>query len=133
MGCGLVLLKELSEELNGRILYLSFNEAEQYTYEISMLCENYIDGLLQFDVQNRDGGSSLVFNISGKQSLAELYLKKEIDSAELLAILKDFSTVRKSLREYLLDTSGLIIDPEYIYMDMLEKRVDFIYFPGYAQ
>ncbi|MCR4656394.1 MAG: DUF6382 domain-containing protein [Lachnospiraceae bacterium] len=133
MGCKLLLLKEVSDELSGRVLYLGLEGTEQYTYEISMLCENDIEGLLKFDIQNRGGTSSLAFNISGKQSLSELYLKKEMNSDELLALFKGLSVVHRSLREYLLDTSGLVIDPELIYMDMLEKKVDFIFFPGYKE
>ncbi len=162
MGRGLLLLRDISEGPEGRFLWIrqeeqstsdtvdSFEDSERadtravwegasggsgierYGYEFSMLCENDIDGFMKFSVQSRNGKESLVYDISGKKSLKELFLKKEIGYGELRIFFKGLSRAYGSLKEYLLDMSGLLLSPEDIFMDLIEKRIYFIYYPGFG-
>ena len=132
MGYRLLLLKEVSESPGGTVLSLSSDKEIIYDHAMSMLTENEVDGLIPFTLQNRNGKESLVYNISGKQSLKDIYAKKEADHREILIIFTGLSVIYKSLEEYLLDAADLLLSPEYIYMDISEKRLYFIYFPGYG-
>ena len=124
-----MLLGEKLQSAEGRFLIFDKPAGDDFAHEYLMLSENEIKGLLSFGIQSRNGKESYVYNISGMQSLTELYLQREIVHRELLVIFKGLSTVFEGLSEYLLDGSGLMLDPEYIFED-LNRELFFIFSPG---
>ncbi len=124
-----MLLGEKLQSAEGRFLMFDKPAGDDFAHEYLMLSENEIKGLLSFGIQSRNGKESYVYNISGMQSLTELYLQREIVHRELLVIFKGLSTVFEGLSEYLLDGSGLMLDPEYIFED-LNRELFFIFIPG---
>lgn len=120
-------------------------------YILPMLLENRIPGILPFRLQNRNGTVSCLFDLSGKQCLKELYEKKELTAEELLCVLQGIRRLYQSLRDYLLDLTGVIFKPEYVYFisgwgipaaesgNTFEANPGkdplafFIYLPGYGE
>ena len=124
-----MLLGEKLQNTEGRFLIFNKPAGDGSEHEYLMLSENEIRGMVSFGIQSRNGKESYVYNISGMQSLTELYLQREIVYRELLVIFKGLSTVFESLSEYLLEGSGLLLDPEYIFED-LNRELFFIFIPG---
>lgn len=124
-----MLLGEKLQNTEGRFLIFNKPAGDGSDHEYLMLSENEIRGMVSFGIQSRNGKESYVYNISGMQSLTELYLQREIVYRELLVIFKGLSTVFESLSEYLLEGSGLLLDPEYIFED-LNRELFFIFIPG---
>ena len=124
-----MLLGEKLQSAEGRFLVFDKPEGDAFAHEYLMLSENEIKGMLPFGIQSRNTKQSYVYNISGLQSLTELFSQREIVHKELLLIFKGLSAALDGLSEYLLEGSGLMLDPEYIFED-LNRELFFIFIPG---
>ena len=102
-------------------------------YQYKMLAANRIKGLLVCSGRTIDNREYLYYDISSRQSLADLYDRRPVRSAELNRILKDLVLVEETLTEYLLDTSHLILEPDCVYLDFREQSCSFVYYPGEEQ
>ena len=99
-------------------------------YQYKMLAANRIKGLLTCSGRTIDNREYLYYDISSRQNLTDLYDRRPVSSADLNRILSDLVCVQKTLTEYLLDTSHLILSPACIYMDFREQACCFAYYPG---
>ena len=102
-------------------------------YQYKMLAANQISGLLQCSGRTIDSREYLYYDITSRQSLADLYDGRPVRGKELLMILEDLLRVQNTLTEYLLDTAHLIPDPSFVYMDFREQECCFVYYPGSVQ
>ncbi len=99
-------------------------------YQYKMLAANRIKGLLSCSGRTIDNREYLYYDISSRQKLTDLFERQPVRSADLNRILTDLVRVGETLTEYLLDTSHLILDPAYIYLDFREQACSFTYYPG---
>ena len=99
-------------------------------YQYKMLAANRINGLLTCSGRTIDNREYLYYDISSRQNLTDLYDRRQVRSADLNRILTDLVCVQKTLTEYLLDTSHLILSPACIYLDFREHACGFAYYPG---
>lgn len=99
-------------------------------YQYKMLAANRIKGLLSCSGRTIDSCEYLYYDISSRQNLTDLYDRRPVRSADLNRILTDLVRVEKTLTEYLLDTSHLILDPACVYLDFREQACSFAYYPG---
>ena len=102
-------------------------------YQYKMLAANRIKGLLSCSGRTIDARQYLYYDISSRQSLKDLYDRRQVRSRDLRRILEDLLRVEETLAEYLLDTSHLILDPACIYLDFREQECSFAYYPGTEQ
>jgi hypothetical protein len=100
-------------------------------FRTKMLLENNIPGLLPVRYRNINGQMKYCYEINSLQSLERLYNKKEMDYNELGQILAGCVKVFRGLEEYLLDGSQIILNPEYIYMDIDKMELYFVCYPEY--
>ncbi len=102
-------------------------------YQYKMLAANRIKGLLSCSGRTIDTRQYLYYDISSRQSLKDLYDRRQVRSRDLRRILEDLLHAEETLAEYLLDTSHLILDPACIYLDFREQECCFAYYPGQEQ
>jgi hypothetical protein len=96
-----------------------------------MLLENNIPSLLPVKCRHVNGQTKYYYEINSLQSLERIYNKKEMDYEELKHILMGCVKLFNGLEEYLLDGSQIILNTEYIYMDMDKLELYFVYYPEY--
>ncbi len=101
----------------------------QNSYQYKMILRNRIPGLLASSERRLEGKTSLYYDISSKQSLAQLYLSEQIRFQALRGMVDNLVQVQDSIAEYLLEENGLVLDPEYIYMDLESEQLFFLYDP----
>lgn len=106
---------------------------EEITYDLGMMCENRINGLLPVSVHSFNGRTELYYDISGKQSLRVLYEKKELQKEELKLLFRNLEQAVSELEEYFLEMERLIIDPDYIYINTAKQAVYLLYYPFYEE
>ena len=102
---------------------------EEEDFSMTMLMRNPFAGLLRPEEKVFNGEISIYYDISGKQSLSVLYERKFFDGEALRKLLRDLKEVYKNLSGYLADTEGIILDPEYIFLDTNQGRFYFLYYP----
>ena len=95
-----------------------------------MVTENKIKGLLESRERHINGDTLLYYEITSKQSLASIYDGKNIGTEQLCDFFMQMKRVNERLQKYLLDSSCLVLKPEYIFLDMKRGEYYFLYFPS---
>lgn len=108
---------------------LDSNEQTRVVYDLEMLCENQIQGILPIYLHSFNGETELYYDISTKQTLHVLFEKKMFTREDLKWLFRGIQEAVCGLEKYLLDMEYLLIDPDYIYINMAEKEVYLLYYP----
>lgn len=102
---------------------------EQNYYQERMITDNKISYLLECKIRYIDGERFFYYEISSKQSIRTMYLKKKIQYDRLCHLFEQIRDVFLELEKYLLDSRCLILDPDYIYGDPETGEFYFLYYP----
>lgn len=102
-------------------------------YEIKMLTENRIDGFLAVSTRYVDGVISLYYEISSKQSMKRVFENREIGYDLLRGFLFHFQQILVKAEEFLVDTKHLVIQPEFLYMNIESNEIALVFHPDYEQ
>ena len=108
---------------------LDSDEHSHEVYDLEMLCENQMQGILPVSLHSFNGETELYYDISTKQTLRVLFEKKMFTREDLKWIFSGINEAVCELENYLLDMEYLLIDPDYIYINMTEKKVYLLYYP----
>lgn len=98
------------------------------TYLWEMIEENKITEFLKCKKHFFNGSTFLYYDISSKQSIKRVYEHIELGYDEIKNMLLSIYFMYYKIKEYLLDENYLILDPNFIYMNMESKEVSFIYY-----
>ncbi len=122
---------EYKRDMNHNYLVLhGEEELDTASYQVRMLAANAIPLLLKCRFHGVDGKMLLYYEITSKQSLATLYEQKLLDGKDLQMIFGSFIQVIEQMTEYLMNPEQILLQPEYIYMDVEKKELYFCYLPG---
>lgn len=100
-------------------------------YQIHMLMENRIGGLLPCRLKKINGKSRYFYDITSRQSMENIYEKERIGEREIRMLLKGLYRALKEVKRYLLEENKVLLDPQMIYMDIETKEPLFCYLPVY--
>ena len=103
-------------------------EGTQY-YQMKMVTENKISHLLPVTIHHFNGENQFYYDISGKQTLACIFEKREIEAGQLVQILFGLSKALTELENYLLDENYLCLQPEYMYMNVNTEQLFLCFYP----
>lgn len=104
---------------------------EEKDYRVRMVLENNINGLLPMTYRQTNKESSFCYEINSLQSLERVLEKKELGSRELKAVFIGSIRLFETLEEYLLDGAQIILDCDFIYVDIEKMNPYFVYYPDY--
>ena len=91
-------------------------------YQTEMLIRNKAEGFISVKKIEWDNEIRLYYDITGKLSLDKGFVKRKISYQELSELLYSISCQVKECKRLFLDVSGIILSPEYIYMDLSNDR-----------
>lgn len=100
-------------------------------YELQMLENHSIPGLLQLHTVISEGTYRYLYDISGKQQIGDCFAGKKIGYETLQRFLFSIHSVCSFLSEYLLREGGLCLEPEFIYVNLQDGSWQFTYLPFY--
>lgn len=123
---------EYQKSLNHNYLVL-LNEEEEETYQREMFLENRIDNLLQGEIRRRDGRSDYFYEISSMQPLSRIFESSPMRAKEIKNILMEIKSAVQCMRDFLLEEEYLILEPEYMYLDLETKKLKVLFFPYYQR
>ena len=98
-------------------------------YQTEMLIRNKAEGFIPVKKIDWDNEIKLYYDITGKQSLDKGFVKRKISYQELSELLYSISCQVKECNRLFLDVSGIVLSPEYIYMDLSNDRFYWIFYP----
>lgn len=99
----------------------------QEDYQMRMLQENKIEGLLPVRGRGVDEKSYFDYEVSGKVSVKSIYEKNNIDNIEIKKFLTALLKIINDVERYLLNIHCLLLKPEYIFYD--DGNYYFCYYP----
>lgn len=110
-----------------RKITIEEKEIYQEDYQIRMLQENKIDGLLPVRGRGVDEKSYFDYEVSGKVSVKSIYEKSNINNIEIKKFLIALLNTINDVERYLLNIHCLLLKPEYIFCD--DGNYYFCYYP----
>lgn len=100
------------------------------TFDVKMLLNNQISGLLPLQIQYIDNQCIYRYMTGEKISLAGLLSHRKLQFKEAYQLWKDILHSCSICGEYLLQPEHLLLYPEYIYWSTQTKSFSICYFPG---
>ena len=117
-------------DLNNNYLILKAQEqVDTESYQVRLLTGNQVEGFLSCMTQTVDNQILFYYEITAKQSFANIYEQQKIKREDLQLLFDCLIKKIESLRGFLLDAGGLLLNPEYIYLDAKRENLSFCYFP----
>lgn len=98
-------------------------------YQKEIFLGNRIPGLVFCKIQRLNGEEYFYYDITGCQSLGNLYDKEKLSRKNMEEILQSWLKAYTALGEYLLDADFLLLNPSYIYRDTQTGSYLFTWFP----
>lgn len=111
-------------------MILHENQAQQGTgYQRQIFFENEIPGLLSCQVQRLNGEEYFYYNITGFQSIHNLFENRKYDSKDLKELFQAWNQCMEILEEYLLESDYLLLASTFIYRNQDTQSYGFVWFP----
>lgn len=102
-------------------------DTSQYSYK--MLERNRIAGVLNCQERMEDGKSYWYADVSKKRNLVQEYQDKKLQLEDMIAIFQQVTPIVEEVRNYLLNESMVVMDPEYIYKDLENDNLSVLVLP----
>ncbi len=118
---------ELKKELNQTRLRLRLDGLCIEDYQIRMLRENRLKGLLPMRVYGEGEATVYEYDVTGRTPLRQHYKQRKITWEEMNQFLKRIQEVISETEKYLLNPNRLLLNPDYIFYE--ERAYWFCYFP----
>ena len=123
---------KISYETVGGSSYLAITlppEAKLVNYQLGMMMDNEIKGFLPAFKRVMNGETVIYYNITSKIPLGQLLEKRKLKRAEFTYLIEGMLTAVREASEYRLPESGLLLDPEYIYVNPSTCEPGIIFLP----
>lgn len=118
---------EIKKELNQMRLRISLPGLYTEDYQVRMIRENTIKGLIPISGHGEGKNTIYEYDITGLTSLRRYYKQKKITGEEMKGFLTQIQEVIEETQGYLLDPNRLLLNPEYIFYE--DGGCRFCYFP----
>ena len=118
-------------KLSQSLLILRAEEPYIEDYQMKMLKENEIEGLLEVRGKGLDNASVYEYDVSGKTSIKSIFDNSQFTPGEIKQCIAQIKNVVEKINNYLLDADALVLEPEYIFRG--EGKYFFCYCPKWRR
>ena len=98
-------------------------------YQLETLMSNDIANLLAASRQLMDGETVIYYNITSQIPLSQVLEKRKLKRKELLNLIEGVILAVRDASAYRLPAEGIVMEPEYIYVDPGTCKPTFPYLP----
>ena len=102
-------------------------------YQVRMLLGNEIPGLLRCKLRMIDGEAYFYYDITSRQPLSRILRQHPASSEDIRAIASGLVKALDGIERYLLAEEGLLLEPDFLYMDVETKEISFCYLPFFQK
>ena len=99
-------------------------------FEQKMLEQNQIDGILRFQVRQKDEEVRFFYEITSKQPLSRLLEGQTIQAEQIRALVFGIARSLDHMEQYLLSEKSVLLDPDYLDVDPESLKVWLCLVPG---
>lgn len=117
-------------EMKHNYLIVEPDAGDRPGYEARMLLNNAVDGLLRFHIKYMDERQSYYYDITSMQPLSRILQNRFIDRGEICQLLIQIHVALRRMEEYLLCEDGILLEPDYIYVEPEGFRTGLCLVPG---
>lgn len=107
--------------------YLIMKVSGERDYQIKMVMENNVEGLLRTDIRRLNGEEEYYYDITGKQSLENIFLKKPMGYEDIRGILLSIYHLNQEIKRYLLDIGRIYFNPELCFYNPDKLRAEWVF------
>lgn len=104
---------------------------EEKRYQYCILARGGIKGLLPCSLRYMNGLAYLYYDITSKQSVEQLFVKRAISRKWVKDFLWSFQQIRQELGRFLLEERNILWYPQQIFQDLEQNIFSFLYMPYY--
>ena len=96
-------------------LIVERSELYEEDYQIHMLNQNQIAGLLEVSHNIQNNLSHFSYEVSNLKSMKKCYEQQELQEQDMILFIESILDISDRLRKYMLDPEGLLLHPNYIF------------------
>ncbi|MGV8154561.1 MAG: DUF6382 domain-containing protein [Alkaliphilus sp.] len=104
-------------------------EGDIYEHQIKVLCKNPVHSILPFRIINKEEGVFIYYDITSKQTLDKMLLRRKLKRNELIKILVETCKIILKSDNYLLVENNFLISDKNIYINPYTLEISLIYLP----
>ena len=97
-------------------------------FSLSMISNNKIEGLIPLVFTQLDDKKYFKYNISSKVP-AKNFFERTVNKKHLIGVFESIADVLIASDEYMLDSDKILLNLEYIYVDVSTSKAELIYLP----
>lgn len=116
------------KELNRVTLHIDIPRVYEENYQMHMLKENKIPGILGISGCGRDGKTRYSYDVTGLITMKNRFETTTIKKEDMLCFVNYLLDTVNTLRRYMLNPDGLLLYPEFLFYSQESWR--FCYVPG---
>lgn len=113
--------------------YMIVKAEGRLDYCMKMLASNSIIGFLNMEIRSVDDKNEYYYDVTGKQTLENLFQKIPFSEKLVRNILFEIVTTIKQSEEYLLLADNFVLSPEFVFMDSEGTQIQLLYYSGYEE
>lgn len=98
-------------------------------YQVQMLLNNKINGLLDFNINHIGEGVNCFYNVTSKCTLTGFMSRKHFSRDEFLITILNIINNIYQLKNYLLYDNNILLDENFIYVEPESIDIYFVYLP----
>ena len=114
---------------NKNYLMISKEPPQELDYQMHMLINNHIPGLLLCHEEHLNGRQNFCYEISSRQTLKQMYENNAMSYKEWIHICQEIAETAEHMENYLLDMNRIRFHPEFIYMEPESKKLELCFLP----
>lgn len=121
---------ELIRNQNHNYACIRLTEEQLHAHERSMLLYNHVPCLLPLNMRYVDELLQVEYDTSGMQPLQVFFLYRRLTEKQIVWLIRELRKAQDELLEYMLSPDGLVLEPDYVFVDPSKMRIYFCYQPG---
>ncbi len=117
-------------EMKRNYLIIEAEVQDEVPFEQIMMEQNPIDGVLHFQVREKDTDIRYFYEITSKQPLSRLLEGQSIRAAQIRALVWGIAQALDHMEAYLLSENSVLLTPDYLYVEPENLKVWLCVIPG---
>jgi hypothetical protein len=127
------MVVEYRKDIKHNYMVITEEEQPKEPYCIRMLENQALAGVLPLQQHFMDNKTLYYYDITGKQSMQNLFAKISLSYDQLRQLISVLLSIMELAYEHLLPEDDFIINPEYIYIDVVTNSPSLCFLSGYRQ